>query len=59
MKYSECSRKVENIISSILDECIEDRVIIFEEDMDRAILQVKLKSEITSFIFSYFGLESD
>ena len=59
MRYSECSEKVENIISAILDECIEDETIIFEENMDRAVLQVKLMSDITSFIFNNFGLEGD
>jgi len=59
MKYSECSKKVKNIISDILDECVEDKMVIFEEDMDRVILQVKLMSDITSFIFNNFGLEAD
>jgi hypothetical protein len=59
MKYGECTNKVEKTIADVIDEQIEDGTLLFEEDTDRAILQVKLTSEITSFIAKYFGLEGD
>lgn len=59
MKYSECTKQIGEIISEIFDEAIEEGSITFDDEIERGIVEKKLRSDITLFIFKNFGLESD
>lgn len=59
MKYSECTKQIGEIISEIFDEAIEEGSINFDDEIERGIVEKKLRSDITLFIFKNFGLESD
>ena len=59
MKYGECEKQVGVIIANIIDEATEDESLSFDSDIERGVVEKTLRSEITLFIFSHFGLDAD
>ena len=59
MKYGECIKQVDEIVSRIFDEAIEEGSITFDDEIERGVIEKKLRSDITLFIFKNFGLEAD
>ncbi|HHY08250.1 MAG TPA: hypothetical protein GX530_06965 [Corynebacteriales bacterium] len=57
MKYGECNKEIKKIIANAIEN--SEIGINFDDDIEEGVFYHALASDITWFIYSNFGLESD